>query len=188
MAGMLPGVETARRRRLRSSSVIASGFGSISSRLSHDTHFIDTLFLQRNQSDDEDDKLGGAAKEAKERLNGRLRGHLKSEIRRQNSQERVGGVWRRSNATTTSMVMQDLRMEVFGLKKSGSKRFGWGRIGSSWKSSNQDECAICLDQFKAGETVTHLPCAHRFHSDCVCPWLEDNAQCPCCRRTVLGSN
>ncbi|KAI3771783.1 hypothetical protein L6452_02951 [Arctium lappa] len=187
MAGMLPGVETARRRRLRSSSVMGSGFGSIRSRLSQDTHFTDTSsFLQRDQFD-EDDKLGGRAKEAKERLNGRLRGHLKSEIRRQNSQERVVGVWRRSN-TTTCMLMENLQMEVFGLKKSGSKWFSWGRMGSSWKSSNQDECAICLDRFKASEMVTHLPCAHRFHSDCVLPWLETNTQCPCCRTKILGCN
>ncbi|KAI3771782.1 hypothetical protein L6452_02950 [Arctium lappa] len=141
MAGMLPGVETARRRRLRgwcdSSSVIGSGFGSMRSRLSHDTHITHTSFLQRNQSDDDDDKLGGAAREARERLNGRLRGHLKSESRRQNSQESVGGVGRRSN-TSTCMVMENLQMEVFGLKKSGSKRFSWGRMRLIWKLSNQD--------------------------------------------------
>lgn len=37
-----------------------------------------------NQSD-EDSKLGGAAREAKERLDGRLRGHLNKEIRRYGS-------------------------------------------------------------------------------------------------------
>ncbi|XP_024961296.1 uncharacterized protein LOC112501803 [Cynara cardunculus var. scolymus] len=139
MAGMLPGVETARRRRLRgwcdSSSVIGSSFGSMRSRLSHDTHLTHDSFLERNQSD-EDDNLGGAAREAKERLNGRLRGHLKSEIRRQKSQESVGGYGGRSN--TTTMVMENLQMDVFGLKKSGSKRFSLGRIGLIWKLSNQD--------------------------------------------------
>lgn len=142
MAGMLPGVETARRRRLRgwcdSSSVIGSGFGSMRSRLSHDAHITHTSFLQRNPSDDDDDdKLGGAAREARERLNGRLRGHLRSEIRRQNSQESVGGVGKRPN-TTTSMVMENLQMDLFGLKKSGSKRFSWGRMGLIWKLSNQN--------------------------------------------------
>lgn len=83
----------------------------------------------------------------------------------------------------SSMVLGDLQIEVFGLKKSGSKRFSWGKLG--WKASDQDECAVCLDHFKAGQTLMHLPCAHRFHSRCLAPWLENNAHCPCCRMGVL---
>ncbi|KAJ9548503.1 hypothetical protein OSB04_021046 [Centaurea solstitialis] len=147
MAGMLPGVETARRRRLRgwcdssssSSSIGSSSFGSIrSARLSYD-HDHTSSFLERNQLSDEDDNLGGAAREAKERLNGRLRGHLKSEIRRQNSQESFGGVGRRSNTTSSVVMEENLEIEVIGLKKSsGSKRFSWGRMGLNCKLSNQD--------------------------------------------------
>ncbi|KAI3781980.1 hypothetical protein L2E82_12009 [Cichorium intybus] len=190
MAGMLPGVESARRRRLHgssgwcdSSSVIGSGFGSARFRVSHDTRLTPASFLQSmaNQSD-EDEKLGGAAKEAKERLDGRLRGHLNKEIR---SRERLSSVGRRS---TTSMVVENLQIEVFGLKKSGLKRLNWRKMGLNWKSSNQEECAICLDHFKTSEKVIHLPCTHRFHSDCVLPWLETNTHCPCCRTTVIASN
>lgn len=197
MAGMLPGVESARRRRLHGgsgdqSSAIVSGFGSARIRISHDTHLKPTSFSQRrvvNQSDEDDNyKLGGAAKEAKERLDGRLRGHLKQEIGRQNSQERLSSVGRRSTTTTTPMVMGNSQTEILGLKKNGLKTFRWGRMGLSWKSSKQDECAICLDQFKASEKITHLTCTHRFHSDCLLPWLESNAHCPCCRATVFCSN
>lgn len=78
-------------------------------------------------------------------------------------------------------------MEVFGLKKSGSKRFNWGKMGLNWKSSDQDECSVCLDKFKVGEKLARLPCAHRFHSVCSLPWLESHAHCPCCRMSVLGS-
>ncbi|XP_023759950.1 probable E3 ubiquitin-protein ligase RHY1A [Lactuca sativa] len=194
MAGMLPGVESARRRRVHgggvwcdSSSVVSSGFGSARFRVSHDTHLTSTSFLQRsmvNQSD-EDSKLGGAAREAKERLDGRLRGHLNKEIRRKKSQERPSNVGR---VSTTSVVVENLQIEVIGLKKSGLKRLSWGKTGLSWKSSNQEECVICLDNFKANEKVIHLPCTHRFHSNCLLPWLESNAQCPCCRTIVIGSN
>lgn len=52
MAGMLPGVESARRRRVHgggvwcdSSSVVSSGFGSARFRVSHDTHLTSTSFL-----------------------------------------------------------------------------------------------------------------------------------------------
>ncbi|PWA40836.1 zinc finger, RING/FYVE/PHD-type [Artemisia annua] len=193
MAGMLPGVESARRRRFSGwsdpSSVMNSGFGSArTTRHSNDAYVKPTSFLQRsmvNQLDD-DDKLGGVAREAKERLDGRLRGHLKKEITRQSSQERLTGVGRRS--TASSVMIENLQMEVYGLKKNGLKRLSWGRMGLSWKSSKQDECAICLDHYKAREKITVLPCAHRFHSDCLLPWLESNAHCPCCRATVFGSN
>ncbi|KAD3067956.1 hypothetical protein E3N88_35836 [Mikania micrantha] len=188
MAGMLPGVESARRRRLRGSSgwcdpssVISSGFGSARIRLSHDTHLAPISFMQRsmeNQSD-EDKKLGGAAREAKERLDGRLRGHLKQEIRRQNSQETLTSVGRRSRTAP---------MDIFRSKKNGLKKLNWGKKWLKWKSSEEDECAICLDEFKESEKIAHLPCAHRFHCDCLLPWLESTAQCPCCRATVFGSS
>ncbi|KAI3714938.1 hypothetical protein L6452_21900 [Arctium lappa] len=197
MAGTIPGVETARRRRFRGSSgcpdssfLINSAFGS-TRRLSYDTHLNSTSFLHRSMvsQSDEDGKLGGVARKAKERLEGRLRGHWKSET---NSQERLRGanlvqeIGRKP--TTSSMVVGDLQMEVFGLKKSGSKRFNWGKMGLNWKSLDQDECVVCLDKFKVGEKLARLPCAHRFHSMCLLPWLESHAHCPCCRTNVLGSN
>lgn len=77
------------------------------------------------------------------------------------------------------MEMKELQTEVFGLKKSGSKKFKWGKL--SWKSLEQEECAICLEHYKEGETLMHLPCAHRYHSRCLVPWLEKNQHCPCCR-------
>ena len=81
--------------------------------------------------------------------------------------------------TTTSRALQT---EVFGLKKSGSRRFNWAKL--RWKPTDQDECAICLEQFKVGETLVNLPCAHRFHTKCLTPWLETNSQCPCCRMGI----
>ncbi|MFS7935204.1 hypothetical protein Hanom_Chr05g00400701 [Helianthus anomalus] len=130
MAGMLPGVESARRRRLRGSSgwsdpssIVSSGLGFARIRLSNNTHLTPTSLLQRgmgNQSD-EDEKLGGAAREAKERLDGRLRGHLKQEIKRQNNQE------------TTPVVMEDLHMEIYRSKK----KLRWGKTWLRWKSLEQ---------------------------------------------------
>ncbi|KAL4571427.1 hypothetical protein LXL04_018186 [Taraxacum kok-saghyz] len=137
MAGMLPGVESARRRRIHgssgwcdSSSVLSSGLGSARFRVSQDSRFTPTSFLERcmvNQSE-EDEKLGGVAREAKERLDGRLRGYLKKDLTRKRSQEISRIVGRRS---TTPMVLENLKIDVFGLKNSGSKKLSWGRIGLS---------------------------------------------------------
>jgi len=190
MAGMLPGVESARRRRFHgnggcSDSPVISGLGSTrrSYMSSFDCNLTSSSSLLRSivkQQREQDEELGGAAREAKERLNERLRAQWKPDTQRTKRQEKVVvGV-----EEQRCMVLGDLQIEVFGLKnKSGSKRFSWGKLG--WKASDQDECAVCLDHFKAGQTLVHLPCAHRFHSRCLAPWLENNAHCPCCRMGVL---
>lgn len=47
-------------------------------------------------------------------------------------------------------------------------------------------CAICLDEFENKEKVRVLPCQHRFHEDCLVPWLtERHASCPLCKFDVL---
>ena len=47
-------------------------------------------------------------------------------------------------------------------------------------------CAICLEEFELGEKVRVLPCGHKFHEDCLIPWLtERHASCPLCKMDVL---
>lgn len=192
MAGMLPGVESARRRRFHGSggwwsdspaagssgaaASFSSGFFNSTRRSS--SFGLTPSYTQRIRTVNNhlDERLGGAAREARERLDERLRAKRKSQVpsTRVNSGERRsgGGEERRE-------VGGGLETEVFGLNKSGSKRFNWGKM--RWKASEQEECAVCLDHFKVGESLAHLPCDHRFHSSCLVPWLENNAHCPCCR-------
>ncbi|KAK1297142.1 hypothetical protein QJS10_CPB15g01852 [Acorus calamus] len=51
--------------------------------------------------------------------------------------------------------------------------------------SARDVCAVCLDGFGAEQYVTKLACSHRYHSDCLMPWLTKHSDCPCCRKVVL---
>lgn len=47
-------------------------------------------------------------------------------------------------------------------------------------------CAICIDEFEDKEKVRVLPCGHKFHEDCLVPWLtERHASCPLCKMDVL---
>eukprot|EP00929_Paragymnodinium_shiwhaense_P091111 TRINITY_DN5114_c0_g1_i2.p1 TRINITY_DN5114_c0_g1~~TRINITY_DN5114_c0_g1_i2.p1 ORF type:complete len:508 (+),score=81.00 TRINITY_DN5114_c0_g1_i2:126-1649(+) len=53
--------------------------------------------------------------------------------------------------------------------------------GRSWVSKG---CAICLEQFQAGEVQKMLPCFHQFHEDCVDEWLERSGTCPVCKHRL----
>ena len=57
---------------------------------------------------------------------------------------------------------------------------------SAVQSNNRPSCAICILDYKAGDTLKILPdCHHVFHKDCIVPWLtERSGHCPLCRMTV----
>ncbi|KAF3953448.1 hypothetical protein CMV_021109 [Castanea mollissima] len=49
----------------------------------------------------------------------------------------------------------------------------------------QDDCAICLSEFKENETVKAIPfCKHVFHRNCLDKWLLLQVTCPVCRGGV----
>ncbi|KAF2268126.1 hypothetical protein CC78DRAFT_37048 [Lojkania enalia] len=66
-------------------------------------------------------------------------------------------------------------------------------------NSSPDEglgCSICTDDFEKGQDIRVLPCNHKFHPECVDPWLLNvSGTCPLCRvdlrpttsRTTEGS-
>ncbi|KAL2064656.1 hypothetical protein VTL71DRAFT_3794 [Oculimacula yallundae] len=50
------------------------------------------------------------------------------------------------------------------------------------KPSNERECSICISDFVDDEEVRVLPCSHRFHPECIDPWLLNiSGTCPICR-------
>lgn len=62
---------------------------------------------------------------------------------------------------------------------------GINKIKESLFEPNQfknDNCAICLEDFKKSEKIKILDCKHNFHSDCINPWLSQYSnKCPLCR-------
>lgn len=46
------------------------------------------------------------------------------------------------------------------------------------------QCGICMENTNGNETVLILPCEHKFHEECLKPWLRINKFCPICRADV----
>ncbi|KAL6867983.1 hypothetical protein J3F83DRAFT_85559 [Trichoderma novae-zelandiae] len=43
-------------------------------------------------------------------------------------------------------------------------------------------CSICTEDFREGEDMRVLPCNHKFHPNCIDPWLVNvSGTCPLCR-------
>ncbi|XP_042442675.1 E3 ubiquitin-protein ligase SIRP1-like [Zingiber officinale] len=42
-------------------------------------------------------------------------------------------------------------------------------------------CSICLEDFDVGLEAKEMPCKHKFHSECILPWLQLHSSCPLCR-------
>lgn len=49
---------------------------------------------------------------------------------------------------------------------------------------SDETCSICLELPRAGEAIRHLLCMHKFHKDCIDPWLSRQATCPICKSSI----
>lgn len=47
------------------------------------------------------------------------------------------------------------------------------------------ECCICLESFQKGDVLICLPCDHRYHPDCLDPWVKACGDCPYCRTGIV---
>uniref|UniRef100_A0A0E0DXX5 RING-type domain-containing protein n=1 Tax=Oryza meridionalis TaxID=40149 RepID=A0A0E0DXX5_9ORYZ len=214
MAAMLPGVECARRRRLRqgggagadaTASAAAAGGGT--RRSSFCVHAAGHGGGQTcggaaaNHSAKQRSSvmelihgwsLDSNAREAKERLDQKLRSQRESVIKRHHSTGSIklnrgatGGGGGGGGGRSTATAAMGVQREVYSRKGVMRRLMRWSRL--RWDAAEQAECAVCLDEFAAGDVLAHLPCGHRFHWACALPWLEAGAaprSCPFCRAAV----
>jgi hypothetical protein len=45
-------------------------------------------------------------------------------------------------------------------------------------------CTICIRDYEEGDTLSVLPCDHRFCPECIERWLQLSSLCPVCRATA----
>ncbi|KAI3450395.1 hypothetical protein Pfo_007060 [Paulownia fortunei] len=59
-------------------------------------------------------------------------------------------------------------------------------IQENSKEDGVGGCAICLEEYKDGETRAAITaCNHRYHACCIKAWLGKNDTCPLCRTHVV---
>uniref|UniRef100_A0A6T8BWT1 RING-type domain-containing protein n=1 Tax=Prymnesium polylepis TaxID=72548 RepID=A0A6T8BWT1_9EUKA len=58
---------------------------------------------------------------------------------------------------------------------------------SELASKEEPTCAICLENIRAQQNVTTLPCKHEYHRQCIAKWLKmaEAASCPQCKAPAL---
>uniref|UniRef100_A0ACD5YVN0 Uncharacterized protein n=1 Tax=Avena sativa TaxID=4498 RepID=A0ACD5YVN0_AVESA len=202
MAGMLPGVEFARRRRFRpvgsSAEAPCAGTSRRTSlgRCGANGHEHAAAGFPKRSGVCEEAwtaPLDSNAREAKERLDQKLRSQRESVVKRRHStgslrlpvpssSPRDAGNHHHAAKDATAAASA-LQREVF-TKKVGGRRFSWGRRKASPPATEHAECAVCLEEFRAGDVLAHLPCSHRFHWACAVPWVQAASRCPFCRAAV----
>jgi hypothetical protein len=55
---------------------------------------------------------------------------------------------------------------------------------SSGSQKEPENCSICMENFVEKQTILILPCLHKFHKDCIVPWLRQTGLCSICRNPV----
>lgn len=56
---------------------------------------------------------------------------------------------------------------------------------SCMRKSLPEDCAICLEKCRGGESMRRMGCGHAMHTPCLDRWLRTKAVCPICQRPAV---
>ncbi|KAF8673562.1 hypothetical protein HU200_048646 [Digitaria exilis] len=185
---MLPGVELARRRRVHY-------HGDSALEHQHHHHYAAAHAHRAGAA------VAGPALAARIRLEEKLRGAaLPSSATSPSRWSRLMGERETRRATSYRRSRHDLHQQQHEQQAEGgilatttgaaaSAAAGHRRAELTRTLSMVDVCAVCLEEVRERrERVTRLPCSHKYHSECVLPWLAIHPDCPCCRALVPSAD
>ena len=52
------------------------------------------------------------------------------------------------------------------------------------EKESDEQCSICLEDFKLNEEIEFTLCQHLFHINCLEKWCEINSVCPLCKSEI----
>jgi hypothetical protein len=72
--------------------------------------------------------------------------------------------------------------DLDGTPEDGIAAAGITSSANSPDNNGNQGCSICTEDFELGQDQRVLPCDHRFHPECIDPWLLNvSGTCPLCR-------
>ncbi|KAI3880255.1 hypothetical protein MKW92_023043 [Papaver armeniacum] len=132
--------------------------------------------IRHHQRIDTFSTMDEAALEARRRLEEKLRGLPPSRRNKLQTNNNNNSSEGRSFKPAKTEARKDLDHEVVPVV--GSTKFAHLK---RMNSQREEVCSICLEEFGTQRPVMNLPCFHKYHSDCLLPWLANHSHCPYCR-------
>ncbi|CAN6462881.1 unnamed protein product [Victoria cruziana] len=172
MSGMLPGVELARRRRASHHHPVAPN---------PSTRPPDRRLYPLSGAADGGSYLDEHALRARRSLEEKLRNLHPTDNKR--GWSGMLGWGRRAMSGAVHVPATSGRSEpaVGSAANGGFCRMTAVSDRAAWDT---EVCPVCLDSFQLHQTVMHLPCLHRYHPECLRPWLSAHSDCPYCRTHI----
>lgn len=94
-------------------------------------------------------------------------------VRRQRLQRNGSQLLLQDSSSLTKGELRAFPVSVFSVKE----------------DTNLETCAICLEEYAAGEKLRTLSCNHEFHMSCIDLWLTTRRPfCPICKRDVRSKD
>lgn len=60
----------------------------------------------------------------------------------------------------------------------------YSEVDKEHKMEKNIQCSICLCEYEKDDEISHLPCNHIYHPDCIEGWFKNSAKCPVCKYDV----
>ena len=84
--------------------------------------------------------------------------------------------WEKSKTAAPKHVIEQIKKESYIMEEQEEKH-------PEEENCAHDMCCVCHENMVPGNRIANFGCPnnHKFHLECILPWLERNSKCPLCR-------